>query len=67
MFTHFQVKSLFENREIPGWSFSFFAQGEKVHGTYEKDGTINWGNEPRERSDAEKFVHEMMLFHVYEK
>ncbi|WP_053365454.1 YheE family protein [Bacillus sp. FJAT-27245] len=70
MLTHFQFKPLYKNTEIPGWEFSFFFKKLKRTGHYLQDGKIEWGqNAPEglERNELEKQIHELMLFHVYDR
>ncbi|WP_201715390.1 YheE family protein [Rossellomorea arthrocnemi] len=69
MIQHFQYKSMFENKQLPGWTFSFYFRGTKYTGTYHKDGRIEWNGTfpPAEKEeDLKKQLHELMLFHVYE-
>jgi len=69
MISHFQWKPLYNSSKIPGWSFSFFYQGTKYNGTYNKDGSIDWhGSHPKLKviDDITKQIHELMLFHVYD-
>lgn len=67
MLQHFKYKSMFENTEIPGWTFSFFLKNERYTGEYLSDGTINWnGQTPPEEAQAKKMIHELMTFHVYD-
>lgn len=70
MLTHFQFKPLYKNTDIPGWEFSFFFKKLKRTGRYLQDGKIEWGlNAPDgdERTGLEQQVHELMLFHVYDR
>ena len=69
MIQHFSYKPLFENSQIPGWSISFFYQNQRYHAEYYKDGSIHYRNgipSEEQRTDLEKMIHELMLFHVYE-
>ncbi len=70
MIQHFQYKSLFANKELPGWSISFYYKGEKINGIYHKNGKIEWNQKPsidvHEEELLTKQIHELMLFHVYE-
>ncbi|TMU88210.1 hypothetical protein FGG79_08960 [Bacillus sp. BHET2] len=69
MIQHFQFKNMFENKQLPGWTFSFFFNGVKYTGNYHKDGRIEWtgATPPEEKEDTlKKQLHELMLFHVYE-
>ena len=70
MITHFQFKPLFENKDMPGWHFSFYFKKQKYTGIYHPNGDIEWtSNTPMEESvDAlQAQIHELMLFHVYDK
>ena len=42
MIQHFQFKNMFENKQLPGWTFSFYYQRNEIHGNYHKDGRIEW-------------------------
>lgn len=67
MIQHFNVKPLFENNQIPGWSISFFYKQQRYQAEYAKDGAIHFaGQAPAERTQIEKMIHELMTFHVYE-
>lgn len=68
MITHFQYKPLYENKDMPGWRFSFFYKKEKITGIYHPDGRIEWtsGNAIKEESLINQ-IHEIMLFHEYDK
>ena len=69
MIQHFSYKSLYNNSQIPGWSVSFFYQNQRYAAEYYKDGRIQFiGAAPDEenRTNVEKMIHELMLFHVYE-
>ena len=69
MLSHFQWKPLFENKQLPGWRFSFFFKGTAYSGIYHKDGNIEWTPQvpPTDFEQQLKTqIHELMLFHVYE-
>ncbi|KAA0565137.1 YheE family protein [Rossellomorea aquimaris] len=69
MIQHFQYKSMFENKQLPGWTFSFYFSGTKYQGNYHKDGNIEWtgATPPADKEDTlKKQLHELMLFHVYD-
>lgn len=67
MLQHFQYKSMFENSQIPGWTFSFYFQAQRYAGEYLQDGSIKWLTEaPQEEDKVKKMIHELMTFHVYE-
>ncbi|WP_059172903.1 YheE family protein [Bacillus sp. FJAT-27445] len=70
MLTHFQYKPLYKNTDIPGWEFSFFYKKLKRTGRYLQDGKIEWQlhiPDDSEKADVESKVHELMLFHVYDR
>ncbi|WP_044337808.1 YheE family protein [Rossellomorea aquimaris] len=69
MIQHFQYKNMFENKQLPGWTFSFYFSGLKYQGNYHKDGRVEWTGPtpPVEKEEILiKQVHELMLFHVYD-
>jgi hypothetical protein len=69
MISHFQWKPLFDNKEIPGWRFSFFFKGNGYQGVYHKDGQIEWSEKSPDTEYEDQLksqIHELMLFHVYE-
>ncbi len=69
MLTHFQYKPLFENKNIPGWNFSFYYKKQRFSGIYHQTGKIEWTVNTPEQDDIETLtsqIHELMLFHVYE-
>lgn len=67
MLQHFSYKEMFEDSDLPGWTFSFYYQNQKYTGDYHKDGTINWTKEtPPDEEKVQTMVHDLMTFHVYE-
>ncbi|MGD6801459.1 hypothetical protein FZC79_12550 [Rossellomorea vietnamensis] len=69
MIQHFQFRSMYENKKLPGWTFSFYYKGTRYEGSYHKNGTIEWkeAQPPSEEEEIiQKQIHELMLFHVYE-
>ncbi|MEH7180788.1 YheE family protein [Neobacillus vireti] len=69
MLTHFQFKPLFENKNIPGWSFSFYYQKLRYSGIYHQTGKIEWSAPTPKQVDMEDLtsqIHELMLYHVYD-
>ena len=69
LLTHFQFKPLFENKNIPGWNFSFYYKKQRFSGIYHQTGKIEWTANTPEQDDIETLtsqIHELMLFHVYE-
>lgn len=70
MITHFQYKPLFENRDMPGWHISFYHQKQKFTAIYHQNGSIEWTSiQPAEdiEENIKAQIHELMLFHVYDK
>ena len=70
MITHFQFKPLFENKDMPGWHFSIYFKKQKFTGIYHPNGDIEWtSSQPPHESvdDMKAQIHELMLFHVYDK
>ncbi|CAM3514650.1 YheE family protein [Cytobacillus oceanisediminis] len=69
MLTHFQFKPLYENKQLPGWTFSFYFKKQKITGIYHPDGKIEWtSGKPASREEELKSqIHELMLFHVYDQ
>lgn len=71
MFSHFQYKEIATNHRLrKAYEFSFFYRGQHYRGFYHPNGKIDW-YEPQPPADLvgkfESQVHELMLFHVYEK
>ncbi|HEY2420364.1 MAG TPA: YheE family protein [Neobacillus sp.] len=69
MLNHFQFKPLFENKNIPGWSISFYFKKQRYTGIYHQTGKIEWSANTPEQKDIESLtnqIHELMLYHVYE-
>ncbi|MEH7356348.1 YheE family protein [Neobacillus drentensis] len=68
MLMHFQFKPLFENKNIPGWNFSFYYKKKRFTGIYHQTGKIEWTtNIPEQDIEAlTSQIHELMLYHVYE-
>ncbi|WP_170006614.1 YheE family protein [Bacillus fonticola] len=70
MITHFQYKPLYSNKALPGWTFSFFTAGQKIEGTYHKNGKIEWSSSLPSTIDESKLfsaIHELMTYHEYDK
>lgn len=68
MISHFQYKPLYENKDLPGWQFSFYYKKSKHSGIYQPDGKIEWSTDaPKDEEQVIKQIHEIMLFHVYDK
>ncbi|MED3939695.1 YheE family protein [Priestia megaterium] len=69
MVSHFQVKPLYQNNRMPGWHISFYMNRVYYEADYLKDGQIVWKNAPSNQIDETQlidYIHELMLFHVYE-
>lgn len=70
MLTHFQYKPLYENTEIPGWHISFYYLKKRYNGVYQQSGKIEWTDTKPDQDHQQKLesqIHELMLFHVYDK
>ncbi|WP_066295085.1 YheE family protein [Bacillus sp. FJAT-29937] len=70
MLTHFQYKPLYENKQLPGWKFSFYFNKQKFNGIYHQNGKIEWTSNTPNGEDEIKLmeqIHELMLFHVYDQ
>ena len=71
MIQHFHFQSMFENKQLPGWTFSFTFEGQQISGMYHKTGTIEWTSThsfstEEEENNVKKQIHELMLYHVYD-
>ncbi|MFX3673770.1 MAG: YheE family protein [Paenisporosarcina sp.] len=67
MLQHFSFKPMYENKQLPGWTFSFFYKQVRFNGEYLPDGSILWlGEIPPDEDVLKKMIHELMLFHVYD-
>ncbi len=67
MLQHFSFKPMFENKQLPGWTFSFFYKQARYNGDYHPDGKIEWkDSHPPDEETVKKMIHELMLFHVYD-
>ncbi|MFC4411566.1 YheE family protein [Chungangia koreensis] len=67
MLHHFSFKPMYENKQLPGWTFSFYYKQQPFSGEYQKDGSITWtGPTPPNEDELKKMIHELMLFHVYD-
>lgn len=56
--------------DIPGWHISFYYKKQKYNGIYHQDGKIEWTDHQPTAEDLQKLekqIHELMLFHVYDK
>ncbi|PPA72423.1 YheE family protein [Jeotgalibacillus proteolyticus] len=71
MIQHFQYKPMYENRDLPGWTFSFLWNGHRVSGIYHKAGEIEWTSvlpfsDQESEEKVKQMLHELMLYHVYD-
>ncbi|MBM7694155.1 hypothetical protein JOC77_003599 [Peribacillus deserti] len=69
MISHFTYENLFTHSEMPGWKISFFYKQGPYSGIYHSNGRIEWLSEAPEKDNAsniESYIHELMLYHVYE-
>ena len=68
MLQHFSFKPMYENKQLPGWTFSFFYKQTRYSGEYLPNGFITWTStsQPTDEETVKKMIHELMLFHVYE-
>ncbi|WP_110928984.1 YheE family protein [Bacillus massiliglaciei] len=70
MLTHFQCKPLYKDQTLPGWAISFYYEKKRFKAIYHKNGEIEWLNGMPPESESQKvnsFIHELMVFHVYER
>ena len=40
MLQHFSYKPMFDNKQLPGWTFAFFFRNTRYTGEYLPDGTL---------------------------
>jgi len=71
LISHFQLKEIDTGKRfLKAYEFSFFFQGGHFRGYYHPNGKIDW-YDPAPPDEAiqrlQSQVHELMLFHVYEK
>lgn len=67
MLQHFSYKPMYANKQLPGWTFSFFFRNGRYTGEYLPEGEIVWsGATPPDEENVQKMIHELMTFHVYE-
>lgn len=70
MLQHFTFQPILTKKRRHNYRFSFFHQGMHYRGLYHYNGKIEW-NEPEpsagEQSALESQIHELMLFHVFDK
>ncbi|HET7577935.1 MAG TPA: DUF5342 family protein [Bacillales bacterium] len=71
MFQHFTFKPVASKKRLrTDYQFSFFYQGVYYQGVYHYNGQMDWFNPEPAEEDLETFesqIHELMLFHVYDK
>lgn len=67
MIQHFNYKPMYAHAQLPGWIFSFYLKNIRYAGEYLADGQIIWTSDvPPEEDKVKDFIHELMVFHVYE-
>ncbi|HEY9576849.1 MAG TPA: YheE family protein [Pseudobacillus sp.] len=69
MLLHFQYKPLYKEKNLPGWTFSFYYKKQRLLGNYLGDGTIEWlfiVPKETDRKQLEQQIHDLMLYHVYD-
>ena len=69
MLMHFQVQSLFLDKRVPGWTFSFYYKQNRYQGVYHRNGEIEWKSFKPEKNALDaltKQIHDLMLYHVYD-
>ncbi|WP_251554898.1 YheE family protein [Neobacillus muris] len=68
MIMHYQFKPLFEGKNIPGWTFSFYYKNQRFTGIYHQTGKIEWTSLPpaQDQEAIAGQIHELMLFHIYQ-
>lgn len=67
MLQHFSYKPMYDNKQLPGWTFAFFFRNTRYTGDYMPEGEIRWNAEaPPEEDNVKKMIHELMTFHVYD-
>ncbi|HEY4553837.1 MAG TPA: YheE family protein [Bacillaceae bacterium] len=70
MLQHFQYQSLYEDKRLPGWKFSFYHNGSRFEGLYHASGKIEWSSQAPEGAVEpvlQKQIHDLMLYHVYDQ
>ncbi|MBM7646910.1 hypothetical protein JOD45_003145 [Scopulibacillus daqui] len=70
MITHFTYKPFLSKSRQTNYQFSFFFKGAAYQGIYHYNGEIEWATEEPEEAflkDITAQIHELMLFHVYDK
>ncbi|MEK3887542.1 DUF5342 family protein [Bacillus sp. FSL K6-3431] len=70
MLQHFQFQSLFADKRLPGWTFSFYLKQQKYAGVYHPDGNIEWSNNKPEHGHLDKLqkqIHDLMIYHIYDE
>lgn len=69
MLQHFQIQSLYKEKLLPGWLFSFYFRQQKFNGIYHPNGKIEWQSiSPDEQYILllEKQIHDLMIYHIYD-
>ncbi|TYR79022.1 hypothetical protein FZC66_16965 [Priestia megaterium] len=68
MITHFNVKPLYKRAQMPGWHISFYMNRTYYEADYLKTGEIIWKStipDQIDETELSSYIHELMLFHVY--
>ncbi|CAM4063471.1 DUF5342 family protein [Lederbergia lenta] len=67
---HFQVQSLYADKRLPGWTFSFYLNQHKYTGIYHSNGNIEWTiNQPDDEhiNKIQTQIHDLMIYHIYDE
>lgn len=55
MLQHFSYKPMYDNKQLPGWTFAFFFRNTRYTGDYMPEGEIIWNGEaPPEEDNVKK-------------
>ncbi|MFJ7975991.1 DUF5342 family protein [Peribacillus sp. NPDC096379] len=68
MITHFQVAPLYKDKQLPGWTISFYYDKKYYQAIYHPDGRIEYRNSEPARANMNQLtsrIHDLMVFHVY--
>ncbi|RLQ97319.1 YheE family protein [Falsibacillus albus] len=70
MIQHFQYQSMYKNKQLPGWTFSFYYKQIRYEGIYHQNGSIEWTTSAPPQDSIEAIssqIHDLMLYHVYDR
>lgn len=70
MFQHFTYKPILSKERRTNYRISFFFRGTQHRALYHYNGEIEWFDpapSEKDRGNLESQVHELMLFHVYDR